>query len=71
MSTEISVAVRRAVIETNLERCRDRAAQNLVEIGRWLNAAKEEGVVPHGQWTAWEKGRPSASAAAAAAAAVP
>lgn len=53
MSTEISVAVRRAVIETNLERCRDRAAQNLVEIGRWLNAAKEEGVVPHGQWTAW------------------
>lgn len=53
MSTEISVAVRRAVIETNLERCRDRAAQNLVEIGRWLNAAKEEGVVPHGRWTAW------------------
>lgn len=53
MSTEISVTVRRAVIETNLEQCRDRAAQNLVEIGRWLNAAKAEGVVPHGEWTAW------------------
>ncbi|MDO5300097.1 MAG: DUF3102 domain-containing protein [Clostridia bacterium] len=53
MSTEISVAVRRAVIETNLEQCRDAAARNLVEIGRWLNAAKDEGIVPHGEWTGW------------------
>lgn len=27
--------------------------RNLVEIGRWLNIAKQEGVVPHGQWTEW------------------
>lgn len=53
MSTEISVAVRRAVIETNLEQCRDSAARSFVEIGRWLNAAKAEGVVEHGEWGAW------------------
>ena len=44
---------RRAVIETNIERCRDTAAENIVEIGRWLIRAKEEGIVPHGEWTAW------------------
>lgn len=53
MSTEISVTVERAVIETNLERCRDNAAANLIEMGRWLNRAKERGVVPHGEWRAW------------------
>ncbi len=53
MSTEISVAVRRAVIETNLEQCRDAAASSFIQIGRWLNRAKDEGVVPHGEWLAW------------------
>ena len=53
MNTGISVAVRRAVIETNLEQCRDTAARSFVEIGRWLNAAKSEGVVEHGEWAAW------------------
>lgn len=53
MSAEISVTVRRAVIETNLESCRNRAAESYVEMGRWLLAAKEENVVPHGEWEDW------------------
>jgi len=46
---------RRIVIETCIERCRDGAVQNLFEMGRWLNRAKAEGVVPHGQWEEWVK----------------
>lgn len=49
----VAIVVRRAVIEANIERCRDAAAENIVEIGRWLNRAKEENIVPHGEWTAW------------------
>lgn len=49
----VAIVARRAVIETNIERCRDAAAENIVEIGRWLNRAKEENIVPHGEWTAW------------------
>lgn len=46
-------SVRRAQIEMRIEMHRDAAAGSLLEIGRQLNAAKDEGVVPHGQWTAW------------------
>lgn len=53
MNTEISVTVRRAVIETNLEACRNRTAESYVEMGRWLLAAKEENIVPHGEWEKW------------------
>lgn len=52
-SRNTQIAMRKAVIETNLERCRDAAWSNLVEIGRWLNIAKAEGVVGHGEWTQW------------------
>lgn len=46
-------AVRRAQIEMHLEMHRDNSANSFLEIGRWLNRAKDEGVVPHGQWTGW------------------
>lgn len=49
----VAIVQRRAVIETNIERCRDAAAENIVEIGRWLCRAKDEGIVPHGEWTGW------------------
>ena len=47
------VDVRRAYIEGRLELCRDDARRSLIEMGRWLNRAKSEGVVPHGDWTDW------------------
>ena len=53
MSTEISVDVRRAYIETNLEQCKRNIALSMWQIGNLLNQAKDEGVVPHGEWTAW------------------
>lgn len=53
MSTEISVSVRRAFIETNLEQCKKNIALSMWQIGNLLNQAKDEGVVPHGEWTAW------------------
>lgn len=53
MSTEISVNVRRAYIETNLEQYKKNIALSMWQIGNLLNQAKDEGVVPHGEWTAW------------------
>lgn len=53
MSTEINVNVRRAFIETNLEQCKKNIALSMWQIGNLLNQAKDEGVVPHGEWTAW------------------
>lgn len=55
MSTQITVnaQIRRAEIEAHIRHCRNEALRNLVEIGRWLNTAKQEGVVAHGQWTTW------------------
>lgn len=53
MSTEISVNVRRTFIETNLEQCKKNIALSVWQIGNLLNQAKDEGVVPHGEWTAW------------------
>lgn len=44
---------RRAYIEGHLEMCRDGARRNLVEMGRWLNRAKDEHIVGHGEWTGW------------------
>lgn len=44
---------RRLQIEMRIEAYRDNATSSLLEIGRQLNAAKDEGVVPHGEWTAW------------------
>lgn len=44
---------RKREIEVHIEAHRDAAAGNLLEVGRWLNAAKDENVVPHGEWTAW------------------
>ena len=49
----LDIVRRRTEIEVSLERCRDAAAENIVEIGRWLNRAKAENVVPHGEWGAW------------------
>lgn len=46
-------AARRQEIEMRIEMHRDNASCSLLEIGRQLNAAKDEGVVPHGEWTAW------------------
>lgn len=51
LSTEKQM--RRAQIEMRIEMHRDAAAGSLLEVGRQLCAAKDEGVVPHGQWTAW------------------
>ncbi len=53
MSTKISVNVRRTYIETNLEQCKKNIALSMWQIGNLLNQAKDEGVVPHGEWTAW------------------
>lgn len=53
MSSEMEVVRRRMEIEMNLERCRDAAAENLIEIGRWLLRAKEERIVEHGAWADW------------------
>lgn len=53
MSTEINMNVRRAYIETNLEQCKKNIALSMWQIGNLLNQAKDEGVVPHGEWTAW------------------
>lgn len=53
MSTEISVNVRKTYIETNLEQCKKNIALSMWQIGNLLNQAKDEGVVPHGEWTAW------------------
>lgn len=53
MSTEISVNVRRMYIETNLEQYKKNIALSMWQIGNLLNQAKDEGVVPHGEWTAW------------------
>lgn len=47
------ISVRRREIELHIELNRDAAAGSLLEVGRWLNAAKDENVVPHGEWTAW------------------
>ena len=47
------ISTRRREIELHIELNRDAAACNLLEVGRWLNAAKDENVVPHGEWTAW------------------
>lgn len=44
---------RRAVIEAHVEACRDAVLSNAVELGRWLNRAKEEQIVPHGEWEEW------------------
>ena len=44
---------RRAVIEAHVEACRDAVLTNAVELGRWLNRAKEEQIVPHGEWEEW------------------
>lgn len=49
------MTARRQQIEMRIEMHRDSAAGSLLEVGRWLNAAKDERVVPHGQWTAWVK----------------
>ena len=47
------ISARRREIELRIELNRDAAAGSLLEVGRWLNAAKDENVVPHGEWTAW------------------
>jgi len=44
---------RRAVIEAHVEACRDAVLTNAVELGRWLVRAKEENIVPHGEWEEW------------------
>ena len=44
---------RRAVIEAHVEACRDAVLTNAVELGRWLVRAKEEDIVPHGEWEDW------------------
>ena len=49
----LEIVRRRTEIEVSIERCRDAAAENSVEIGRWLCRAKDENVVPHGEWVAW------------------
>ena len=59
------LAARRAVIETNIERCRDTAADNLIEMGRWLQRAKDEGIVQHGQWEDWVREHAGISARSA------
>lgn len=53
MDNQISVDVRRAFIETNLEACKKSIAMSLWQIGTLLCQAKDEGVVPHGEWTQW------------------
>lgn len=53
MSTELDTLRQRVAIEARMEHCRDAAASNLVEIGTLLNQAKDGGLVPRGEWTAW------------------
>ena len=40
-------------IETRIAMHFHAAARNLVDVGRCLNEAKDQGLVPHGQWEAW------------------
>lgn len=53
MTLSAEKSMRRQQIELRIEMHRDNASGSLLEIGRQLNAAKDEGVVPHGQWTDW------------------
>ena len=53
MTSVVNSAARRAYIEGHLQMCRDGAARSLIQMGRWLCQAKEEQVVPHGEWTTW------------------
>ena len=53
VSTELDTLRQRVAIEARMEHCRDAAASNLVEIGTLLNQAKDGGLVPRGEWTAW------------------
>jgi len=52
MTDKIDIS-RRAVIEAHVEACRDAVLTNAVELGRWLCRAKEEQIVPHGEWEEW------------------
>lgn len=40
-------------IETRIHMHIASAAQNLIEVGRCLNEAKQRGLVPHGEWEDW------------------
>ncbi|MBR5302940.1 MAG: DUF3102 domain-containing protein [Clostridia bacterium] len=44
---------RRQQVEMRIEMHRDSACQSLLEVGRQLNIAKDENLIPHGQWVAW------------------
>ena len=46
-------AERLAIIEGRIRDNMNRAAESLLDIGRCLNQAKDEKLVPHGQWQAW------------------
>lgn len=59
--TEMDTRLRRTEIEARIDQCRDTAAGNIIEIGRWLNVAKDECVVPHGEWEAWVQAHASMS----------
>lgn len=51
--TERIDVTRRAQIEAHVEACRDQVMTGAVELGRWLCRAKDENIVPHGEWEEW------------------
>ncbi len=50
-------ASRLARVEEQIAAHMSRAGEELVEVGRCLNEAKEQGLVPHGKWEAWVRER--------------
>ena len=52
MTDRIDVT-RRAQIEAHVEACRDQVMTGAVELGRWLCRARDERIVPHGEWEEW------------------
>lgn len=44
---------RLAEIEKRIDVCLRSAYERIVDVGRYLNAAKSEKLVPHGQWEGW------------------
>ncbi len=47
------LAARLETIENRLHDNMNRIAESMIDIGRCLNQAKDEKLVPHGQWAAW------------------
>lgn len=48
-----ALSLERVRVEVGIQTHINGARENLVEVGRLLNRAKDEGLVPHGEWGTW------------------